>query len=319
MIVLNAENVSKKEPILFLSNHQNALLDPLLIANSNTRFLYFLTRAGVFNNNAISKLLKSLNMLPVYRIRDGWNTITNNNAVFKACTELLNNDEAICVFPEGNHNLKRTVRPLSKGFTRIIFEAFDKFPDLNIKIIPVGLSYINAEMYGDSVSLIYGKPIDSKIFNLENRNEAVIKLKNQVFNELTKLTVHIPSENYNESLKKLETLNVDFLNPESVNKCIETNFKIYKVSPFEKLLIKNIFKNLLIVLLFLPYLIWKFFIQPKIKEKEFTATFRFTVAITLVPVFILLIMFFLSILFTIQIAFLYLSLVLLLQLLAVKI
>ena len=46
--VFGFENIPKDKPVLFLGNHQNALLDPLLIAIKCGRFSFFLTRAGVF-------------------------------------------------------------------------------------------------------------------------------------------------------------------------------------------------------------------------------------------------------------------------------
>ena len=58
--VFGFENIPKDKPVLFLGNHQNALLDPLLIAIKCGRFSFFLTRAGVFKKPLVSKLLKSL-------------------------------------------------------------------------------------------------------------------------------------------------------------------------------------------------------------------------------------------------------------------
>jgi len=317
--VLNSDSIPKTQPVLILGNHQNALLDALIIATTNKRFAFFLTRASVFNNPVISNILKSLNMIPVFRIRDGWNNLTNNNAVFQSCAELINNNEAIAIFPEGNHNLKRMVRPLSKGFTRIVFDALDKNPDLNLQLVPVGLNYQKPEHFGDSVSVIYGNPKAVNQFISDDRNESVIKLKTTIFNDLTRLTTHIPSDNYVKTLKKLEKGNVDFLKPDSVNHCISTNFEnCNSVNKNRFSTVKLFFKTLLILMLFVPYIIWKFAIQPKVKEKEFMATFRFAIAITLVPAFILIIMLVLANVFSFTIAFLYLFMVLLLELSAVK-
>ena len=76
----NVENVLKHKPVLLLANHQNALLDALLIATKCGRFSYFLTRAAVFKKSFVNKILRSLQMLPVYRVRDGWNTISNKSS-----------------------------------------------------------------------------------------------------------------------------------------------------------------------------------------------------------------------------------------------
>ena len=54
--IVNLENVPKTGAVLFLGNHHNALMDPLLIATKCGRFSYFLTRASVFKNKIIDKV-----------------------------------------------------------------------------------------------------------------------------------------------------------------------------------------------------------------------------------------------------------------------
>lgn len=273
-----------------LSNHQNALLDALLIATKSGRFTYFLTRAAVFNKPTIAKILNSLLMIPVYRVRDGWGNITENNVIFDSCSELLNKNEGIVIFPEGSHNLKRKVRPLSKGFTRIVLGTIEKYPKIDFQLIPVGLNFIDAKAFPDSASMYFGEPIDAKTYNEGNENENVIKLKKKIQDEISKLTTNIPSENYDDILSKLQALKIDFLNPKKVNECIKNNFancesNEVKQDPF----LKKIIRVLTICNLIVPYLIWRNFVKPKIKEKEFISTFRFALSITLVPLWILLI------------------------------
>jgi 1-acyl-sn-glycerol-3-phosphate acyltransferase len=317
--VYHIENIPKDKPVLLLSNHQNALLDALLIAVKCGRFTYFLSRASVFKKSIISAILNSLQMLPVYRVRDGWGTITNNTAIFETCSKLLHKNEAIVVFPEGNHNLNRTVRPLSKGFTRIVFNTLEKFPEIDLQLVPVGVNFRNAKQCPDSTSLFFGKPITARSFVSENRNTDVINLKEKIKTEVSKLTTHIPAENYNETLQKLDALHVDYLSPKDVNACIANNFEGCKQKPKSQLNgLKSFLKGLLILNLFLPYLIWKYVVQPKIKEPEFIATFRFVVAITLVPIYLLMLVFVLSVLFSLKLALLYIFGVLLLSLLAIK-
>ena len=317
--VYGVENVPKAKPVLFLGNHQNALLDALLIATKCKRFSYFLTRAAVFKKPLVSKILNSLQMLPVYRVRDGWNNLTNNNAIFDACTSLFKNNEAVVIFPEGSHNLARRVRPLSKGFTRIVFDTLEKHPDLDIQLIPVGLNFVNAKDFPDSAALYFGKPISAKSFVSEHRNEAVVNLKSKIKSELSNLTTNIPEDAYEEVLNKLDALNVNYLNPNEVNTCITSNFKdcIQNKKASNKNL-KLVLKHLMIATLLLPYLAWQFIFKPKIKELEFTATFRLAVGLTLVPIYLLLIFVLLSLTFSLQIGLLYLLITIVITLLAVK-
>ena len=91
-------------------------------------------------------------MIPIYRIRDGRESLKNNQAVFDLCSDLLQQKEAILMFPEANHNLKRRVRPLSKGFTRILFNTLLQAPETDIQIVPVGINYKDAVRFPDQVA-----------------------------------------------------------------------------------------------------------------------------------------------------------------------
>ncbi|RAJ16956.1 1-acyl-sn-glycerol-3-phosphate acyltransferase [Olleya aquimaris] len=281
-------NVPKKQPILFLGNHQNALLDPLLIATKSGRFCYYLTRAAVFKKPLISRLLRSLNMLPVYRVRDGWSTITKNNSIFNKSVQLLSNNYAITIFPEGSHNIVRRVRPLSKGFTRIILEFTEKFPDQTIHLIPVGFNYENIKAKGNRVSIHFGKPILSSAYADINTVDATNLLKQDVFEAMSKLTTHIPEANYETTLQQLQDLNVDFTNPEQVNTCIKTNFKNCVSTPYNPSFIKALVKPLVYLLLCVPIIIWRTLVKPKVDEEEFMSTFRFAICLSLVPLWVLL-------------------------------
>ena len=317
--VYNAQNVPKNKPVLFLSNHQNALIDPLLIATKSGRFCYFLTRASVFNKPIVDRLLRSLQMLPVYRIRDGWSTISNNNSIFSACTDILKQNKTVAIFPEGNHHLNRTVRPLSKGFTRIVFETLEKYPELDLQIIPVGVNYIKADNFVDSTAVFFGKPIPAKTYLLKDRNQSVIALKADMHQAISKLTTHIPSENYKETIAKLEEKQVDFLNPEAVNNCIASNFKdCQKQEKAKTSFLKSVLKYVLLANFMLPYVIWKSYVKPKIKEIEFVATFRFAIYITLFPIWFFIVVSALSVLLGWQIALVYALVISVFALLYVK-
>lgn len=308
------------KPVLILANHQNALMDALIIATKTKRFSYFLTRASVFNSPIISNILKSLRMIPVYRIRDGIKTITKNHDVFNTCSQLLNHNESVVIFPEGNHNLKRTVRPLSKGFTRIIFESSDINPSLDLQLVPIGLNYKHAEYFIDEVSVHVGEPIAFHDFTSYKKNEAVLKLKSLVHRSICKLTTHIPTDNYNAILSKLETIRVNFLDPEAVNSCISNNFKDCSIDKKPKFTgLKTLLLWVLKLNILLPYLVWKFLVEPKIKEIEFVSTFRFALSVTLVPIYLFIITLCLINVLGFFIAFVYLLSVFVLALIAVKI
>jgi 1-acyl-sn-glycerol-3-phosphate acyltransferase len=289
----NEENLPKKGAILLVSNHKNALIDPLLIATSTKRSIHFLTRASAFKLKLVYWFLSTLNMIPIYRMRDGKGTLAKNEAIFNKCYELLNKKKCLLIFPEGTHNIKRWVNPLSKGFTRITFGALEQNTDLELHLVPVGLNYTNATDFAESVSIYYGKPIlANDFYNKEQLNASTVKLKNEVHKKLTELTTNIEDiENYDSIVDRLG--DVDYLNPRDVNIKI-SNFKshpnIYRDKsqiPFKNkrpsLLWKTL-KGIVAINSFIPLLIFKAFL-PKIKEIEFVSTTKFAIGLTAFPLF----------------------------------
>jgi len=319
--VHDPENVPQGKPLMILSNHQNALLDALLIGTKIKGTAYFLTRASVFKKAIVSDILKSLQLLPIYRIRDGYSNLGRNESLFNTVSNKLSENKTVVIFPEGNHDLARRVRPLSKGFTRIVFNTLEKHQDLDLKLQPIGLNYDNPKELGSNVAIFCGKPIDAQNYahtgtlNVIQKND----LKNSMQDAMSKLTTNIPTENYDSILQRLTELNVDFLDPITVNHCIDSGFKDCHGSiTKENKLLKRIFKFFFILCIPLPFLIWKFYIQSKIEELEFLSTFRFVIAITLVPIFIVLICLIIFFFLGIKTMMAYLLCTLLMAILAIK-
>lgn len=282
------EEIPKDKAVIFLSNHQNALLDPLLIAVNSTRKNYFLTRADVFTNKVITSILKSLQMIPVYRLRDGIRTITKNKRIFSYCSDVLLNNKSIILFPEGNHSLNRNVRNLSKGFTRIIEDYLKRKKEHKLVIIPVGLNYQTPTEFGDRVSIFFGRSIDPSKFLNSNNELDILLLKSSVQNNLKELTAHIETDdNYNDIIHRLNSMKVDFTDPVNVNECINNDFEYEGKKVKDTSKTYYLFKFLTILIYSVPYLIWKTVITPKIIQNEFIGTLRFMVIITIAPIFLI--------------------------------
>lgn len=320
IVVSGIENIPKNKPVLLLSNHQNALLDALLIATSIKGYAHYLTRAGVFKNSFVSGLLRRIQLIPVYRIRDGYGNLINNNEIFETAADLLNNGNVVTIFPEGSHDLVRRVRPLSKGFTRIVFKVLDHDPESDLQLLPIGVNFTDAKVCPDSTAIYFGKSIAAMKYKKDDRNKAVVELKREMHQAISQLTTHIPEDRYDRTLAELNSINVNFLNPIAVNKCIETRFKSCEAKPKSRMnWLREVLQFLLKLNLWLPYGVWKLVVQPKIQEVEFTSTFRFAIAITLVPFFLIGIALLLTIAFSYKIALLYIIGTLLLALLTIKI
>ena len=290
--VKGLQNVPLGKPVMFVSNHQNALLDALLIATHCNRKPYFLTRSDVFKGTLLKVFFEFLQMIPVYRIRDGKDSLAGNNAIFERCSELLQRGEALLIFPEGNHSLKRRVRPLSKGFTRILFLALENNPTVDITVVPIGVNYAKAAKFPDKAALYYGEGIRvQEFFNKEDLTGSASRLKQEVFHHLKRLTTHIEEESrYEEIVHKLDRARVDYLDPVDINLILETGiFPEYKKREKE-VPQKYIFKWAFFMLNFPMIILWSKLIKPKVSEPEFLSTTRFMFALLYYPLFYLLLM-----------------------------
>lgn len=290
--MVSMENVPKNQPLMFLPNHQNGLMDPLILAAFSNRKPYFLTRSDVFVNPLLNALFQFLRMVPIYRIRDGRNTLQRNEAIFEACAHLLNDNKAIVIFPEGNHHIRKFVRPLSKGFTRILNKAREKNDALDIILIPVGINYQHAERFPDRVKFIFDAPVSLKeIVDGIAWNAAVPVIKDRIYTRLITLTAHIsPEEDYDEILEYLERTGADFLDPTEVNKRIAEYRALHQKPVQEKKNPPLRFADFIFLMVNLPALLpWKLFFKRRVKEIEFLSTYRFAYALVAFPTYYLIV------------------------------
>jgi BASS family bile acid:Na+ symporter len=282
------DNIPKNGPVLLLPNHQNGLLDPLILAaHLPNRRPYFLTRSDVFSNPLLRKIFSFFRMLPIYRIRDGRSTLGKNQAIFDTCVLLLEKGETVLLFPEANHHLDRRVRPLSKGFTRIVFQALDRQVIPNLQLVPVGINYQKAEGFPDRVLFTFGKPIEAKPFGLEaDRNTATRTLIRAVSDSLQNLTTHIPEAiAADKHIQGLSFGNANFLNPLEINRYIRGEADTFPKIGKQIAWLWKVWDGFMGLVNAPVMLLWRIWVAPKIEDTAFISTFRFAFALLLFPVY----------------------------------
>ena len=201
--VVGQEKIPKYSPIILAANHQNAFLDAILIACCLDRRPYFLTQGGVFKNKLANWFLRSLNMMPIYRFRDGMRFMKKNDEVLETCKNLLLDNEAILIFPEGNHDLRWRLRPLQKGIAKMLFTAEkERSFELGSKVIPIGIQYEKHTTFRSRVLLTVGSPIgtsDYKENYLANEKVAAKNLLATIQSSIQPLIVDVqPAETYHK-------------------------------------------------------------------------------------------------------------------------
>ncbi len=289
--LVHKERIPKKDPIILLPNHQNALVDAIMIAPLIARPLHFITRADVFKNPIVGRFLRSINLIPIYRLRDGRDTLVKNEQIMKECATLLSNGGALQIFPEGNHHTDRRVRVFKNGFINIAFLALEQNPDLPLKLVPVGLNYDSRERFAARVHINLGTPIDVRdYYDPANPKEAMRKLNEAVVSQVKSLTTHIePKEKYKELLAKLEDEGIDFLDPDAANALIKSqNFTGNKAIAKKKTFGGMVIYYLFLILNIIPLSLW-WSRKKKIKDPAFIATMRFVFVMVVFPIYYLLV------------------------------
>jgi 1-acyl-sn-glycerol-3-phosphate acyltransferase len=210
IIVIGREHLSPDDHLIFAPNHQNALMDALAVLFTIKGQPVFLARADIFKKKSVASLLYFLKILPVYRIRDGFRSVTGNDEIFDKTIDVLRNKNGLVILPEGNHEGFRRLRQLKKGICRIAFQAEEASDyKLNIKIIPVGLEFSHYSRYRQVVTVVYGRPIEVSGFNNLYRKSpeiALNELRSKLSLEMKRIMVHIDSEEDYEAIDELRSI-----------------------------------------------------------------------------------------------------------------
>lgn len=180
-------------------------MDPVLIAVNLTKPTYYLVRADVFKKPLVAKIFDSINMMPVYRERDGVDTKEANVAVFERCYDILKKNRPIIIFPEGNHGRLKTLRPLKKGFARIASGAEEKYgSEIDVQIVPVGLNYSDHYNMGADLLVNFGKPIDVDSILTEKDNPRQInELKSVLEKSMSDAIIDIQAQSYYQTIHEM--------------------------------------------------------------------------------------------------------------------
>jgi len=205
-IVLGSENIPIDKPLIFTPNHQNALMDALALLFSMNKILVFIARSDIFSKPAIARILYFLKLLPIYRVRDGYDSIKKNHDIILKTIDVITSGCGLVILPEGNHSDLRRLRPLKKGFARMAFQTEEANGfNLDIHIVPVGIDYNHYQNYKSSPILIFGEPIPVKDYidsYKENPAIAINNIKDRLSEHIKVLIVDIESEDnydlYNE-------------------------------------------------------------------------------------------------------------------------
>ena len=296
----NAGAVPAKGPVIFVPNHQNAFLDAVLVICSTPRNPWSIARASVFKEGFVSFLLNAVQIKPVFRVRDGFGSLRNNDAIIQEWTKMLASGQDILIFAEGNHNEPYAAGDLQRGFARMTLQ-FQQKHAAPLTIVPVGLHYDDHHSFRSRVLLNFGDAIvvNDILKDSMNEREKMDTLVNITNSSLKKLALEIKfDEHYKgkvEFLRKYRRREKDMIAQLEADREI---LKLYPNPPAgfvpkkkPPMILKAINPIVWIgwLLNFLPYTFIKSFIKSKVKDPQFISSLKYAFGLFLVPLYYLIV------------------------------
>ena len=174
-------------PLLIIANHPNSFLDALIIGSYYKRKVYFLARGDAFKKPIHRFFLESLNMIPVYRLREGKEFLHLNDYAFSRSIELLSKGYAVLIFIEGICINSNELQPFKKGTARIL-EGIQKL-NVQPKVHIAGIAFNQFRGIGKIVNLVVSEM--TKVPLIQNSRDRLVF--NQIVFEQLKDNILIPT------------------------------------------------------------------------------------------------------------------------------
>jgi len=213
-VVRGRENLPTDGAYIIAPCHQQALMEPLAVLRIAPKPPVFLARADIFRKPTIRAILTFLRILPVYRIRDGQESLGKNQEIFDRCREVLLDGYPLCLMAEGRHNDRHHMLPLRKGMFRIAGETQLAMGDRPLYIVPTGIDFDDYERPYSNVVVNIGKPIPVQPFMAtyrENEPVALNQMRDALAAALSPLMLDIrDEERYDEIWTLCNTLNKEY-------------------------------------------------------------------------------------------------------------
>ena len=153
--------------MLIAVNHQNALVDSLIVGWLVPRRITMTAKATLADNPLISLVFRMMHVVPLRRMSDeSRNTDrlpldrSRNLEAFREILEVLRQKGAVLIFPEGKSHNESGLEPLKTGLARLALQARDECGLTGLRILPLGLVFENKGVPGTIVGVRVAELLD---------------------------------------------------------------------------------------------------------------------------------------------------------------
>jgi len=188
------ERLPRKGAMFLVSNHPNGFWEPCILALTFPFPLHFLVRGDLFQKPLISWFLRLTNQIPIFRFKDGFSQMRQNEASRSEITQKLKDGARILMYPEGSTKNIKKLRPLKKGVARMVYDAFQEDAEMELQLMPVCITFTDADRFRKDIMIKIGTPQNARdfipAFN-ENKREGMQQMTDALYDGMKDLLVNI--------------------------------------------------------------------------------------------------------------------------------
>ncbi|HEU5193162.1 MAG TPA: lysophospholipid acyltransferase family protein [Methylomirabilota bacterium] len=205
--VVGLERVPAAGGLIVAANHQNGLVDPMMLMARLPRTLQPLTKSTLFKHPIVAPFLHLAHAVPIYRRQDAGGAAVDNAETFRAVSHVLATGGAILIFPEGVSQPEPTLMALRTGAARMLLEA-EAAGAPPVTLLPIGLVLHEPGTFRDGRGLILvGDPVETEDCGALHRTDpvaAVHQLTDRLAEALKKLIVEAEDRDTLRLLRLME-------------------------------------------------------------------------------------------------------------------
>jgi 1-acyl-sn-glycerol-3-phosphate acyltransferase len=141
---------------IFVSNHVNALVDPILVITSAPCSVSPVAKSTLWKIPGLRWLLDAVDAVPIVRRRDDpTKAAGSNEAVFDQVAASLSRGHNVLIFPEGTSHNEPMLQEVKTGAARMLARAVDRGAE-GLTFQAVALEFDEREMFRSRCLLVYG-------------------------------------------------------------------------------------------------------------------------------------------------------------------
>lgn len=197
--VMGRNRIPATGPVILAANHNNALVDALIVATSINRQVRLTAKATLLGHPITRLVVLAIGIVPLRRRadegkEDGSVAAARNDEAFRDVVATLGSGGMILIFPEGISHSAPQLAPLRTGCARMAVQARQSGVP-GVRIVPIGLTFEGKGSPRSRVVMQVGEPleVDSLVTGATD-SDAVALLTASLDDGLRSVTLNFPSE-----------------------------------------------------------------------------------------------------------------------------